>query len=174
MVLGRFWAKTVLHLRWILSPTKERDYPKRKNEPRFGEDECNEQYMWLIHNLLRITLATPWTIACQSPLPMEFSRQECWNGLPFPSPRNLPSPGIELWSPALQADSLLPEPPGKPEDNTCLYSNQYEINKNQALRHFCIVHFYRPAIECQYILGRPACMFMYLFTEDFSQNFKAI
>ena len=100
--------------RWILSPTKERDYHKRKNEPRFGEDECNKEYIWLIRNSLRITLSTPWTIACQSPLPMEFSRQECWNGLPFPSPRNLPYPGIEPWSPALQADSLLSEPPGKP------------------------------------------------------------
>jgi len=100
--------------RWILSPTKERDYHKRKNEPRFGEDECNEEYIWLIRNLLRITFATPWTVACQSPLPMEFSRQEYWCGLPFPSPGNLPYPGIEPWSPALQADSLLSEPPGKP------------------------------------------------------------
>ena len=171
MVLGRFWAKTVLHLRWILSTTKERDYHRGKMSPDL---ERIAQYIWLIPNLLRITLATPWTLTIQFPLPMEFSRQECWNGLPFPSPRNLPYPGIELWSPALQADSLLSEPSGKPKDNTCLYSNQCEINKSQALRHFWIVHLYRPAIECQYILARPACMFMYLFTEDFSQNFKAI
>ena len=38
---------------------------------------------------------------------MEFSRQEYWNGLPLPSPEDLPDPGIEAWSPALQADSLL-------------------------------------------------------------------
>ena len=43
---------------------------------------------------------------------MEFSRQEYWNGLPFPSPGDLPNPGIELRSPALQADSLPSEPPG--------------------------------------------------------------
>ena len=45
---------------------------------------------------------------------MEVSRQEYWSGLPFPSPGVLPDPGIELRSPALQADSLLFEPPGKP------------------------------------------------------------
>ena len=48
---------------------------------------------------------------------MGFSRREYWNGLPFPSPGDLPDPGIKLMSlpsPALQADSLPPEPPGKP------------------------------------------------------------
>ena len=45
---------------------------------------------------------------------MEFSRQEYWSGQPFPSPGNLPDPGIELKSPALKADSLPFEPPGKP------------------------------------------------------------
>ena len=52
------------------------------------------------------TLATPWTIACQAPLSIGFSRQEYWNGLPFPSLGDLPDPGIEPWSPGLQADSL--------------------------------------------------------------------
>ena len=52
-------------------------------------------------------LATPWTVACQTPLSMGFSRQECWSGLPFPSLGNLPDPEIEPWSPALQADCLL-------------------------------------------------------------------
>ena len=46
---------------------------------------------------------------------MEFSKQEYWSGLPFPSPGDLPDPGIEPRSPALQADSLPPEPPRKPE-----------------------------------------------------------
>ena len=45
---------------------------------------------------------------------MGFPRQEYWRGLPFPSPGDLPNPGIEPWSPALLADSLLSEPPGKP------------------------------------------------------------
>ena len=44
---------------------------------------------------------------------MEFSRQKYWSGLPFPFPGDLPNPGIEPWPPALQADSLLSEPPGK-------------------------------------------------------------
>ena len=54
--------------------------------------------------------ATPWTIAYQAPLSMGFSRQECWSGLPFPSPGDLPDPGIEPGSPALQADALLGKP----------------------------------------------------------------
>ena len=53
------------------------------------------------------TLATMWTVACQAPLSMGFSRQEYWSGLPFPSPGDLPKPGIKPGSPALQADSLL-------------------------------------------------------------------
>ena len=56
--------------------------------------------------------ATPWTVAHQAPPSMECSRQEYWNGLPFPSPGDLPNPGIEPGSPALWADVLLSEPPG--------------------------------------------------------------
>ena len=52
------------------------------------------------------TLVTPWTVACQAPLSMGFSRKEYWSGLPFLSPGDLPDPGIELGSPALQADDL--------------------------------------------------------------------
>ena len=54
---------------------------------------------------------------------MEFSRQEYCNGLPFPSPGDLPDPGIELQSPALQADSLLSEPLGKTTDRGVTRSN---------------------------------------------------
>ena len=57
--------------------------------------------------------ATPWTVAYQAPLSVGFSRQEYWSGLPFPSPGDLPNPGIEPGSPALQADALPSEPPGK-------------------------------------------------------------
>ena len=56
---------------------------------------------------------TPWTVAYQAPPSMGFSRQECWSGLPFPSPGDLPDPGIEPGSPTLQADALPSEPPGK-------------------------------------------------------------
>ena len=58
--------------------------------------------------------ATPWTLARQASLSMGLSRQECYSGLPFPSPGDLPEPGIKRGSPALQADSLLLEPAGKP------------------------------------------------------------
>ena len=61
---------------------------------------------------------TPWTVACQAPLSMGFSRQEYWSGLPFPPPGDLPDPGIEPVSPAPLASAgrfFLPlAPPGKP------------------------------------------------------------
>ena len=60
------------------------------------------------------TLMIPWTVSCQAPLSMGFSRQEYWNGLPFPPPGALPDPGIKPRSPALQADSLLTVVQGKP------------------------------------------------------------
>ena len=58
--------------------------------------------------------AIPQTVSNQAPLFMEFSRQEYWSGLPFPSPGGLPNPWIEPRSPALHADSLPSEPSGKP------------------------------------------------------------
>ena len=68
-------------------------------------------------SLSRVRLfATPWTVAHQAPLSMGFSRQEYGSGLPFPSPGDLPDPGIEARSPALQADALTSESPGKPKD----------------------------------------------------------
>ena len=64
---------------------------------------------------------TPWTVAHQAPQSMGFSRQEYWSGLPFPSPGDLPNPGTEPRSPALQADSLPSEPPETGSNNkTCL------------------------------------------------------
>ena len=67
-----------------------------------------------LKSLSRVQLfATPWTVAYQAPPSMELSRQEYWSGLPFPSPGDLPDPGIKPGSPALQADALLSEPPGK-------------------------------------------------------------
>ena len=63
-----------------------------------------------------LTLVIPWTVACQASLSMKFSRQEYWSGLPFPSPGDLPNPGIKPWYRALQGDSLLTELLGKPKD----------------------------------------------------------
>ena len=59
--------------------------------------------------------ASPWTVACQALLSKGFSRQEYWSGLPFPSPGDLPDPGIKPRSPAWQENSLLSEPSGNPE-----------------------------------------------------------
>ena len=66
---------------------------------------------WLFSHVL--LCVTPWTIARQAPLSMEFSRQEYWSGLPCPLPGDFLNAGTEPRSPSLQADSLLPEPPGK-------------------------------------------------------------
>ena len=60
------------------------------------------------------TLPNPWTVAYQTPLFMGFSRQEYWSGLPFPSPGDLPDPGIEPRTPALQADSYQLSYKGRP------------------------------------------------------------
>ena len=68
--------------------------------------------------LLSLLFVTPWTVACQIPLSMEFSRQEYWSRLSFPPPGNLPDLEIEPAAPAtslaLQADSFITEPPGRP------------------------------------------------------------
>ena len=65
-------------------------------------------YYLLSHVWLSVT---PWTVACQFPLSMKFSKQEYWSWLPFPSPGDIPDPGIKAGSPALQADVLLSELP---------------------------------------------------------------
>ena len=75
---------------------------------------------------LCLTFGTQWTVACQAPMSMDFSRQEHWSGLPFPSPGPRDQTLVSCiangllhckWSPALQANSLLTEPSGKPEKN---------------------------------------------------------
>ena len=68
-----------------------------------------------VKSLSRVWLfATPWTVAYQDSPSMGFSRQEYWSGLPFPSPGDLPDPGIEPRSPKLEADTSTSEPPGRP------------------------------------------------------------
>ena len=63
--------------------------------------------------LSRVRLfATPWTVAYKAPPSVRFSRQEYWSGVPFPSPGDLPDPGIEPGSPTFQADTLTSELPG--------------------------------------------------------------
>ena len=74
---------------------------------------------------------TPWIVAHQAPLSMEFSRQEYSGGLPFPSPEDLPDPGMEPASPTPQANSLLPEPPGEPHTGGGWTLIQYDWRPNK-------------------------------------------
>ena len=69
--------------------------------------------MGICHSVMS-DFAPPWTVVHQAPLSMGLSWQEYWSGLPCPPLGDLPNPGIEPRSPTLQADSLMPEPPGKP------------------------------------------------------------
>ena len=69
-----------------------------------------------VKSLSRVRLfGTPRTVACLAPPSMGFSRREYWSRVPLPSPRDLPDPGVRPGSPALQADALPSEPPGKPQ-----------------------------------------------------------
>ena len=70
--------------------------------------------MLLSRSFISDSFATPWTAARQAPLSVGFSRQEYWSGLPFPSPGDLPNPGIKPMSPALAGGFFTIEPPGKP------------------------------------------------------------
>ena len=80
---------------------------------RCGSHQCIKRSE--VKSLSRVRLfATLWTVAYQAPPSVGFSRQEYWSGLPFPSPGDLPNPGIEPRSPALPTDALPSEPPGNP------------------------------------------------------------
>ena len=79
-------------------------------------DYCISFYHLLFNRtVVSDSFGTPWAVTRKAPLSVGFPRQEYWSGLPFPSPRDVPDPGIELGSPALQADSLPSEPPEKPQ-----------------------------------------------------------
>ena len=80
--------------------------------------------------LSRVRLfATPWTVGHQAPASMEFPRQEHWSGLPFPSPGDLPDPGIKSGSPTLWADVLPSEPPGTIKDRNGMDLTEEDIKK---------------------------------------------
>ena len=88
-----------------------------------GSIEEGHHYLHYFHHSLKVKVKllcrvqlfeTLWTVPYQALPSMGFSRQEYWNGLPFPSPGDLPNPEIEPRSPALQSDARLPEQPGKP------------------------------------------------------------
>ena len=85
---------------------------------------------------------TPWTVACQASLSMEFSREEYWSRLPFPSLGDVPDPGIKPESSALQADCLPSEPPGETSqkvrvtDRVLRGRNWFAITRNQKEKVF--------------------------------------
>ena len=85
---------------------------------------------------------TPWTVACQASLSMEFSREEYWSRLPFPSLGDVPDPGIKPESSALQADSLPSESPGgtsqkvRVTDRVLRGRNWFAITRNQKEKVF--------------------------------------
>ena len=83
--------------------------PQQRGRKLFKWYQCNVSSLSCVQ-----LFVTPWTVAYQAPPSMEFSRQEYWSGVPFPSPGDLPDPGIEPGSPALQADALPSKPPGTP------------------------------------------------------------
>ena len=97
---------------------KELDTTERLSEEEgFSQHQAWKRVCVCVCDSLSVmfdSLQPPSTVAHQGPLSMEFSRQEYWSALPFPSPGDLPDPGIEAQSPALQVDSWPSEPPGKP------------------------------------------------------------
>ena len=77
--------------------------------------KCHDICVCVLSHSIVFDSVTPWIVARQAPLSMGFSRQEYWSGLPFPTPGDLPNPGMEPRSPALLVDSL----PAEPSGNSC-------------------------------------------------------
>ena len=84
-----------------------------------GKPRCYYKTCWSLSHVRRF--AIPWIVALQAPLPMEFSRQEYWSGLPFPSPGDLPDPRVEPGSPALQAVFYCLSHQGSPDVTILIY-----------------------------------------------------
>ena len=85
------------------------------------------QSHWILHD--------PWAIAYRTPLSRGLPRQEYWSAWSFPSPGDLPNPGIKPGSPTLQADSLPSEPIGKP----CMCETNWELTAMDSSKKFCRV-----------------------------------
>ena len=98
------------------------------------------------------SVGTPRTVAHQAPLSVGFPRQEYWSGLPFPSPRNLPDPGIEPMCPALAGRFFIAEPPGKPlYENTIIYKN-LKCSNNSTDLHFLQVFLMSSLIDVRILV----------------------
>ena len=110
---GKLWRQQ--KYQWLLGWGREEKMDGWMEHRFLGQwKHCAWYVIMKVKLLSRVwLLATLWTVAYQTSPSMGFSRQECWSGLPLPSPEDLPNPGIETGSLALQADALQPEPPGK-------------------------------------------------------------
>ena len=83
--------------------------------------------------------AIPWTVACQAPQSMDFSKQEYWSGYPLPTTGNLPDPGIETASPPLAGGFFTTAPPGKPQDIPTIY--KIHSISSVWITNFCLVPY---------------------------------
>ena len=118
--LGKQWAQQGSHQK-SLSPALKPQPDTISYQKKSYRDLLGTHLHLCVHRMLTAQLlshvrlyATPWNVAHQAPLSMEFSRQEYWSGLPFPSPGDLLPPGIEPASPALAGRFFTTEPPEKP------------------------------------------------------------
>ena len=106
-------------------------------EPKTQLNGCNRVRV-KVKSLSRVRVfATPWTVAYHAPLSMGFSRQEYWSGLPFPSPEDLPNPGIEPGCPALQADALPSESPMGLANKGCMEIFIFKKQCKSPQCHYC-------------------------------------
>ena len=94
----------------------------------------------------------PWTVACQAPLSMGFDQREYWSGLPFPSPGDLPNPGIEPASPALASGFFTTEPPGKPSLTVQAQAKKQTFPLSPELQ---CSHLYLPDLDLDLIIAHP-------------------
>ena len=126
----------------------EKDTTRKENYRLISLSNIDAEVKWSeVNSFSRVWLfVTPWTVACQAPPPMGFSRQEYWSGLPFPSPGDLPDPGIEPTSPTLQVDALTSEPPGN--KHRCR-----SLNKILTNQFFSILSWEFTMIMCDLSLG---------------------
>ena len=128
------------------------------DHPMYIFHVCIYVCMWKSLTCVQL-IATPRTVACQlqAPLSMEFSRQKHWSGLPFSYPGDLPDPGIEAGSPALQADSL----PSKPINQsiysvTCFcFQHCYDILLCWCVASVCIPLYTSIHLFCAWLIGNP-------------------
>ena len=115
MVVQRLGVQSFLSGAWVWFSTRKLSFKLHSTAKTMTTTKQHCDCVCLCELLSHVWhFASPWTVAHKAPLSMEFSRQEYWSGLPFPSPGDLLDPGIKTGSPALQADALLSEPPGMP------------------------------------------------------------